>query len=80
MCMPLLHLAGLISQEVETGNDLCRVPQMPSSEHLSSRTSLTYKLHENTLGPLSDARNGQLNQIHNFLLPRDHIPTYKRKS
>ena len=63
MCMPLLHPAGLISQEVETGNDLCRVPQMPSSEHLSSRTSLTYKLHENTLGPLSDARRRQLNQI-----------------
>lgn len=63
MRMPLLHPVGLISQEVETGDDLCRVPQMPSSEHLSNRTSLTYKLHENTLGPLSDVRNGQLNQI-----------------
>lgn len=63
MCVPLPHTVGLISQEVETGDDLCRVPQMPSSEHLNNRTSLTCKLHENTLGPLSDARKRQLNKI-----------------
>lgn len=74
MCMPLLHPAGLISQEVETGNDLCRVSQMPSSEHLSNRTSLTYKLHENTLGPLLDARNGQLNQISQPSAPQGPHP------
>ena len=26
MCMPLQHSVGLFSQEVETGDDLCRVP------------------------------------------------------
>ena len=63
MCVSLPYMVGLISQEVETGDKLCKVPQMRSSEHLSNRTSLTYKLHENTLGPLLDARKGQLNQI-----------------
>ena len=63
MCMPLPHPVGLVSQEVETGEDLCRMSQMLSSQQLNNRTSLTYKIHENTLGPLSDARRGQLNQI-----------------
>ena len=74
MCVPLPHMVGLISQEVETGDELCKVPQMPSSEHLSNRTSLTYKLHENTLGPLSDARKGQLKQIPQPAVPQGPHP------
>ena len=74
MYVPLPYPVGLISQGVETGEDLCRVPQMPSSQQLNNRTSLTDKLHKNTLGPLSDVRRGQLNQIPQTPAPQGPHP------